>query len=118
MSLQTKLKRVAVAAAQEAAMRERGRCLWILDDMITKTTDGLASKVMIEKERHFAQVKLDIMGALASRMKKMIVAGKAPSDPDFEDDYMECCECFDRGSMYHEGLRLCEDCYAVKRLAL
>ena len=86
--------------------------------MLTQTRKGLDAKIMIEQERHFAQVKLDIMGALASRMSKMIVAGKAPTDPDFEDDYMECAECFDRGSMYHEGLRLCEPCYTVKRLDL
>lgn len=99
-------------------MRERGRCLWLLDEMVKLTQAGLDSKVMIENERHAAQVKMDIMKALQSRLSKLIVSGKQSRDPDFEDDYMECSECFDRGSMYHEGLRLCEDCYAVKRLAL
>ncbi len=118
MSLQTKLRRVAVKAAQEAAMRERGRCLWLVEEMVKKTEQGLVDKVMIEIERYTAQVKLDIMKAFAHRLRNLIVAGKAPDDPDFEDDYMECAECFDRASMYHEGVRLCEDCYAVKRLGL
>lgn len=99
-------------------MRERGRCLWLLDEMMRKTEEGFQKKIFIEVERHGAQVKLDIAKALASRMKKMIVSGTAPKDPDFEDDYMECAECFERSSMYHEGLRLCEPCYTVKRLDL
>ncbi len=99
-------------------MRERGRCLWLIEEIVRKTEQGLRDKVMIEKERHLSQVKLDIMKALAHRLRNQIVQGTAPSDPDFEDDYMECGECFDRATMYHEGRRLCEPCYTEKRLGL
>lgn len=115
MSLHDKLKRAASKGAQEAAMRERARCLWILDHMVTETERNLAKKVLIERERQIAQVKLEIMKSLASRLKMKILTGAAPFSDEFEEDYIECELCLDKGVMYHKGQRLCQGCYDAKR---
>ncbi len=87
-------------------MRERGRCLWLLDDMIVQTEQGLSKKLLIE------QVKLDIAKSLAHRLKRQIVSGRVPPiESAFAEDYIECENCFDHGTMYHEGQRLCKNCY-------
>jgi hypothetical protein len=117
MSLEKKLRQAATKAAQEAAMRERGRCLWLLDDMIVQTEQGLAKKLLIERDRQIAQVKLDIAKSLAHRLKRQVIAGRAPPiEGKFVEDYIECENCFDQGTMYHEGQRLCQGCYDQKRM--
>ncbi len=98
-------------------MRERGRCLWLLDDMIVQTEQGLAKKLLIEQDRQIATVKLTIAKSLALRLKRQIVSGRAPPDKTLTEDYIECEECFAQGTMYHEGRRLCQDCFQSERLA-
>lgn len=119
MTLRKKLQATATRAAQEAAMRERGRCLWLLDDMIVQTEQGLAKKLLIEADRQIATVKLQIAQSLAHRLKRQIVSGRAPPEGTgrFKEDYIECENCFDRGTMYHDGQRLCQGCFQSERLA-
>lgn len=97
-------------------MRERGRCLWLLDEMMVQTDKALAKTVLIERDRQIAQVKLDIAKSLAFRLKQQIVSGRAPPDKTLTEDYIECEECFAQGTMYHEGRRLCQGCFESERL--
>ena len=47
MSLQHKLKAAASAAASEAALRERGRCLWCLEFML----EGQIDRKLLETQK-------------------------------------------------------------------
>jgi acyl-CoA reductase-like NAD-dependent aldehyde dehydrogenase len=67
--MEKKLVAAATAAAQEATLNERARCLWVLDQIVEETRRAMAKKVLIESERHAIAVKIQL--ALA------IVAGQA-----------------------------------------
>lgn len=78
MSLEDKIKRAALAAAQDATMTERGRCLWVLDDLIKQLEADVERKLLMEQQRHTAQVKLQLAKGIVAAANRGIVSGARP----------------------------------------
>lgn len=77
-SWQEKITQAAIRAASEAALKERARCLWILDDLIVKSQEDLDRKILIENQRHLAETKLKLARAIVDACKRGIVSGVRP----------------------------------------
>lgn len=75
MSLEKKIKVAAGLAAGEAAQVERGRILWILDESEKELRAGFKEALLVESERHAAQVKLQIAVALHKQLRIRIASG-------------------------------------------
>ena len=78
MSMEKKLLAAATAAAQEATLNERARCLWILDQIVEETRRAMAKKVLIESERHAITVKIQLALAIVAQAKRAIVSDLRP----------------------------------------
>lgn len=88
MSLTNKIKMAAALAASEAATHERARILWLLDEGEKELRQGFEQKLLLESERHAAQVKYGIACALHASLRMRIASGvhpcnicKAPTPP-------------------------------------
>jgi hypothetical protein len=80
MSLQKKMKNAVAAGATEAVERERARCLWILDKIVSDTKEALKDKILTEGTRHFIAMKAEIAEAIALQAKRGIVSGLRPPE--------------------------------------
>lgn len=78
MSLKDKLQKVVTAAAVEAVQGERGRVLWLLDQVEKEIEEEVQRKLLVESERHAIEVKLKIFRSLAARLRRGIVSGVRP----------------------------------------
>jgi len=78
MSMEKKLVAAATAAAQEATLNERARCLWILDQIVEETRRAMAKKVLVEHERHAIAVKIQLALAIVGQAKRAIVSDLRP----------------------------------------
>lgn len=88
MSLEKKLLAAATAAAQEATLNERARCLWCLDQIVEDARRKMAKKVLVEHERHAIAVKIQLAMAVVAQAKRAIVSGLRPpeeKDADRQD---------------------------------
>jgi hypothetical protein len=63
-------------------MRERGRCLWVLDQIVAELQVELARKLLIESERHVVGVKVKLARAIVLKAKRGIVSGAKPKGAD------------------------------------
>ena len=68
------------AEIREAVLAERGRCLWVLDSIMTELRVELERKLLIESERHLVQVKAKIAQAIIHKARRAIVAGAKPKN--------------------------------------
>lgn len=84
MSLRNKLMQVAAVAVTE----ERGRVLWILDDIERELREQIDDKIMTPEQVHVSQTKLRIFIALNQKVRRAIISNARPKDPveDDEDD--------------------------------
>jgi hypothetical protein len=78
--MEKKLVAAATAAAQEATLNERARCLWILDQIVEETRRAMAKKVLIESERHAIAVKIQLALAIVAQAKRAIVSDLRPKE--------------------------------------
>ena len=62
----------------DAIAKERSRCLWCLDEIMTKLRKDLDKKVLVESHIHLIKVKVQIAQAVTNTARRMIVAGTAP----------------------------------------
>lgn len=79
MSMEAKLRAAATAAAQEAALNERARCLWCLDEIIRELKIGASKKLMSTIELEAAKMKVRIAEGVATAARRAIVSGVRPS---------------------------------------
>ena len=86
MSMEKKLVAAATAAAQEATLNERARCLWILDQIVEETRRAMAKKVLIESERHAIAVKIQLALAIVAQAKRAIVSDLRPKEDTDGDE--------------------------------
>jgi len=78
MSLEHKLRAAAGAAAADAVRTERSRIFWLLAEGEKEMQDGFNAKLLIESERHAAEVKLRIALALHQQLRIRIASGVHP----------------------------------------
>lgn len=109
MSLEKKLKSAAVVAAREAALRERARVLWCLDEILRDTREGFKKSVLVEAHRQIAEVKLKIMAGMADMLKRRIIEGWAPPSAKLLE-LGECETCLNVATHWHNGVKMCKDC--------
>lgn len=76
--MEKKLLAAATAAAQEATLMERARCLWILDMIVEESRQAMAKKLLVEHERHAISVKIRLALALVNQAKRAIVSDLRP----------------------------------------
>ena len=79
-SWEERTKEIVGKAVLEAVERERGRCLWILDQLIEEAEAGVRKKLLIEKERHATEVKLRLARVIVANAKRGIVSGLRPPE--------------------------------------
>jgi len=65
MSMNNKLK--------EAAVKERLRCIKCLDQVITDLEEDVKEAELVEKQRHIAQVKVNLAKAIVAFAKQKIL---------------------------------------------
>lgn len=63
----------------DAVARERGRCLWCLDQILVELRADLDRKLLIETERHVIQVKVKLARAIVAKARRAIVSGARPA---------------------------------------
>jgi hypothetical protein len=63
---------------EEATVRERGRCLWVLDQIMVELKSELDRKLLIESERHVIEVKVKLARAIVAKARRGIVSGARP----------------------------------------
>jgi hypothetical protein len=86
-NISTAQLRIAVErAVKEAVERERGRCLWVLDDLIKTLDADFNKKILVEAQRHMAETKLRLARAICSTAKRGIVGGARPPEPSRKDE--------------------------------
>lgn len=85
VSLQKKLLQAASLAAEEACARERGRCLWVLDQIHKELGEKLGKVILIEAQRHAIETKIKIARALFTTARMRIISGVAPPPPPKND---------------------------------
>lgn len=76
MSLRKKL----IAAAEKAVHEERGRILWVLDELEKSLKKGLDDRLATPQELHVMKVKLQIFQSLATHVRMAIIKGTRPPD--------------------------------------
>lgn len=78
MSMQKKLE----AAAYEAVILERARCLWCVDQVVAELKAQLDTKLLASTaEIHGRQLKFNIARALAVQVRATIASGVGPGGP-------------------------------------
>lgn len=85
MSMRDKLFRVATEAAQEATNKETTRVLWCLDGILERLEEDLNKKVLIEQQRHVAEIKLNIAKAVVTELRTMIIMRAGPPEEKKDD---------------------------------
>lgn len=73
-------------AVKEAVERERGRCLWVLDDLIVQLQADFDRKILIEQQRHMAETKLRLARSIVGLAKRGVVSGARPPEPSRKDE--------------------------------
>lgn len=68
-----------LAAARCAVVEERGRVLWVLDEIETGLVKDFNKKILAESQRHAAEVKLQIFRSLCAHVRKGIISGVQPA---------------------------------------
>lgn len=63
---------------REAVLQERGRCLWVLDQILVELKQELDRKLLIERERHVIGVKVKLARAIVAKARRGIVSGAKP----------------------------------------
>lgn len=76
MSLRKKL----IAAAEKAVHEERGRILWVLDELEKSLKKGIDNRLATPQELHVMQVKLKIFQSLATHVRMAIIKGTQPPE--------------------------------------
>lgn len=92
MSLEKKIAAAATKAAMEAMLQERARMLWVMDTISEKLAQDVGKKLMIEHERHLAQVKLQIAKAVIQSLKISMLAGHRPNETSELNSYRKEAE--------------------------
>lgn len=84
MSLRNKLMQAAAVAVTE----ERGRVLWILDDIERELREQINDKILTPGQVHVAKTKMRMFIALNQKVRRAIISNARPKDPveDDEDD--------------------------------
>lgn len=77
--MEAKLRAAATAAAQEATVNERARCLWCIDSVIAELKTKLGRKLLSTVELEAARMKLRIAEGVATAARRAIVSGVRPS---------------------------------------
>jgi hypothetical protein len=67
-----------MSAALKATAAERGRCLWILDTILSDLKRQVDNKILIESQIHLVKVKVAIATALVSKAKRLIISNVKP----------------------------------------
>lgn len=67
---------------EQAKMRERARCLWILDEIQRELQAGVGNRIATPKELHVMKTKLRIVISIVQKAKRGIVAGVQPGGLD------------------------------------
>lgn len=75
-------------AAKEAMERERGRCLWVLDDLINQLQADFDKKILVEQQRHLAETKLRLARSVVGLAKRGVVSGARPPEPSRKDELL------------------------------
>ena len=82
MSLRNKLMQAAAVAVTE----ERGRVLWILDDITRELQEGVNETIMTPGQVHVAKTKLRMFVALTQKVRRAIISNARPKSPVEDDD--------------------------------
>ncbi|GBE23835.1 hypothetical protein BMS3Bbin02_00100 [bacterium BMS3Bbin02] len=84
MSLRNKLMQAAAVAVTE----ERGRVLWILDDIERELRETINDKILTPGQVHVAKTKMRMFVALNQKVRRAIISNAQPKSPveDDEDD--------------------------------
>lgn len=86
---QTQMIAAAERAAKEAMERERGRCLWVLDDLIVQLQADFDKKILVEQQRHLAETKLKLARSIVGLAKRGVVSGARPPERKSRKDELE-----------------------------
>ena len=78
MSLQKKFEAVALEAAREAMMRERGRVLWCIDQLLRELHGRMRQKLLSQAQLHALNVKWKIVAAFRLQLRRAIISGLSP----------------------------------------
>ncbi len=63
-----------------AVLKERRRCAWVLDDIQQKLEADFQKKLLVESDRHVAEVKMNIARGLFGRARTLILTGVEPTE--------------------------------------
>lgn len=74
MSMRKKL----LEAASFAVEQERGRVLWLIDQIGLELERGTQDKLLTEAQLHATKVRLQIFRALAVKLKRGVISGVQP----------------------------------------
>lgn len=74
MTLRKKLEAALVRGVQE----ERGRVLWLINQLEENLKADIQKKLLIEAQRHTAMVKLKIFQTITSQLRRAIVSNVQP----------------------------------------
>lgn len=67
-------------------MSERGRILWLMDEMRTDLRQQLEAKILIESTRHIVETKIKMVTALFYELQTLIMSNKQPPPKAEEAD--------------------------------
>ncbi len=77
MSLERRLKQ----ATKKAKDAERGRCLWILDEIEKELMAATANRILTPQQLHVVKTKARIAQLIVLKARRGIIAGVEPGGP-------------------------------------
>lgn len=71
---------VARRAAQEAAVNERSRCLWILERLVQQCSKDLENKLLPAGQAQLVQLRFELTKTICKAARTLIISGVRPPE--------------------------------------